>query len=233
MSKQGILRAHKATIIYSQEDWNMLKAKRTRAKELLTLFNEEGLHPHVYGSVARGDVNLNSDIDIAFINQVPSYLIEFILYKNGFTQNFREIIVATPRDPIKLYLYLSELECISLPLSKLDKSSVEFYDFGGKLDLGGLKKNERLPGVDKRLVYIKPNAKGHEELSLINNQAMVAKDLAIHIDTVSERIAVLSRREKHGRTGVFLKRRLNINESVEDVLKKISKKNSIVRKKLR
>ncbi len=231
MSKSGILRAHKESIYYSNEHWKILGIKRTRAIELLSLFHNEGLHPFVYGSVARGDVNASSDIDIIFINSVPTYLIEYILYKNGFNQTFREIIMATPKDPIKLYIYLNELECISLPLSKLTKTSLEFYDFGGKVNLDELQHEVRIAGVDKRLVLIQPTIKGHEENSIINNEALVAKELKISMDTINERIAVLSRREKHGRTGVFLKRSLDVKESVEDVMKKIASKNSIIRNK--
>ncbi|MHA1803753.1 MAG: nucleotidyltransferase domain-containing protein [Promethearchaeota archaeon] len=232
MAKRGILRAHKETVVYSKQHWTLLNQKRTHAIKLLKIFQEEGLSPYVYGSVARGDVRPSSDIDIIFIENIPPYLIEFILYKNGYRRTFREIIMATPRDPLKLYIYLSELECISLPLTRFTRTSSEFYDFGGKINLHLLEKDERVPGVDKRLVLIKPTPVGHEELSIIDNEPMVAKELGIHLNTINERITVLTRREKHGKTGVFLKKTLSMEDSVEDVLKKLAKKNSIIRSKL-
>ncbi|TFG29816.1 MAG: DNA polymerase subunit beta [Promethearchaeota archaeon] len=230
MSKEKILREHYESITYSDAHWSLFELKRERAKVLLEMF--EGLKPYVYGSIARGDVNSNSDIDIIFTRSIPSFQIEFILNKNGFNQYFREIIMATPKDAIKLYIYLSELESITIPITKLDKKVLEFYDFGGKLNLNQLKLRKRSPGIDKRLVLIKPNSQGHEEFSIINKEALAAKELGISIDTIMDRKKVLLKREKHGRTGVFLKRTLNVNESTEAVLKKLADRKSIIRKKL-
>jgi len=230
MSKQKILRDHFESIIYSDSHWILLKQKRERAERLLKMF--EGLDPYIYGSIARGDVNTNSDIDIIFTRVIPSFQIEILLNKNGFTHYFREIIMATPSDAIKLYIYLSELESITIPITKLDKQKLEFYDFGGKINLNELKSGIRSPGIDKRLVLIKPNPQGHEEFSILNNEALAAKQLGISMDTIIERKKVLLKREKYGRTGVFLKRILDVDESTEMVLKKLSDKKSIIRKKL-
>ena len=232
MKNENILREHHESIIYSEEDWVFLKNKRKKAINLLEMFTKEGFNPYIYGSIARGDVHENSDIDIIFINQVPSFRIEFILNKNGYENYFREIIMATPLDSIKLYMHLNELECITLPLSRLDRKGLEFYDFGGKINLNQLKSDLRVAGIDKRLVLVKPTPKGHEEISIIGNEARAAKEVGVTIDTLNERIKVLLRREKHGRTGVFLKRKLQINETTEEALKKLAKKKSIIRKKL-
>ena len=164
--------------------------------------------------------------------QIPSFQIEFNLNQHGFENYFREIIMATPQDSIKLYIHLSELECITLPLTKLNRNSEEFYKFGGKINLEQLNNNIRVPGIDKRLVYIKPNQYGHEEFSIIDNEAIAVKELGINIKTVLERKKVLLRREKHGRTGVFLKRKLDFHESTEAVLKELANKKSFIRKKL-
>ncbi len=230
MSKEKILREYSESILYTKSDWALLKIKRDRAAIFLKMF--EGLNPHVYGSIARGNVHKNSDIDIIFTEPIQSFRIEFILNKNGFKHYFREIIMATPKDSIKLYIYLSELESITIPLTKLPKKSLEFYDFGGKISLNELKLGMRVPGIDKRLVLIQPNTQGHDELSIIDNEAVAAKVLGIGIDTILERKKVLLKREKHGKTGVFLKRSLDINESTEEVLKKLSNKKTIIRKKL-
>ena len=230
MSKEKILREHFESIKYSKSDWQLLKLKRERAANLLKIF--EGLNPYVYGSLARGNVHENSDIDIIFTEPVQSFRIEFLLNKNGFNLYFREIIMATPKDSIKLYIYLSELESITVPLTKLEKNTLEFYDFGGKINSNELKSGKRVPGIDKRLVLIKPNPQGHEEISIISNEAIAAKELGISIETILERKKVLLKREKHGRTGVFLKRSINFNESTEEVLKKLSNKKAIIREKL-
>ena len=232
MKKTKILRDHHHIVKYSEDQWALLKQKRANAIKLLEIFVKEGLKPIVYGSVARGDVHKYSDIDIIFFQTVPSFEIEYILNKNGYENYFREIIMATPLDSIKLYIYLSELESITVPLSKLDRCVYEFYNFGGSLSLKGLKSEHRVTGIDKRLVLIKPNKHGHEETSIIGNEALAAKEVGVSIDTVNERKRVLLRREQHGRTGVFLKRNLQINESTEEVLKNLAKRKAIVRKKL-
>ncbi|MFX0035254.1 MAG: nucleotidyltransferase domain-containing protein [Candidatus Hermodarchaeota archaeon] len=232
MLKEKILRNHFDKVVYSESKWNLLKEKRITAKKLLEIFINEGFAPIVYGSIARGDVHKNSDVDIIFTKQIPSFQVEYILNKNGFKNFFREIIMATPLDSIKLYIYLSELESITIPLSKLDRKMIEFYKFGGNVDLNQLKSNIRVAGIDKRLVLIKPTNDGHEEISVIDNEANAAKVVGINIETLNERVKVLLRRQKYGRTGVFLKRKLHIDETIEEVLKELAKKKSIVRKKL-
>ncbi|MHA1932002.1 MAG: nucleotidyltransferase domain-containing protein [Promethearchaeota archaeon] len=232
MKNQKILRTHYNSITYSEYNWALLKNKRDSAIKLLDIFVKEGLNPFLYGSIARGDVHEFSDIDIVFIQQISPFQIEYILNKNSYEDYFREIIMATPLDSIKLYIHLSELESITVPLSKLGKNVVEFYSFGGKINLDGLNSGIRVPGIDKRLVLIKPNLNGHEEISIIGNESLAAKEVGISIDIVNERRRVLLKREKHGKTGVFLKRELRLNESTEEVLKSLAKKKSIIRKKL-
>ncbi|MFX1311812.1 MAG: nucleotidyltransferase domain-containing protein, partial [Promethearchaeota archaeon] len=186
----------------------------------------------IHGSIARGDVSESSDFDIVFLRKIPSFQIEIILNNNHFEKYFKEIIMATPLDTVKLYIHLGELESITIPLSKPDKKFVEFYNFGGRITLNELNLDIRVPGIDKRLVLIKPNSKGHKEISVIGNEAYAAKEVGVSIDTINERKKVLIRRNKYGRTGVFFKKKIQITESTEDVIKKISKQKSIVRKKL-
>ncbi|MHA2036421.1 MAG: nucleotidyltransferase domain-containing protein [Promethearchaeota archaeon] len=232
MKDRKILRTHHNSITYSEDDWALLKNKRNQAARILEIFTKEGYNPFIYGSIARGDVHEFSDIDIVFIQQIPSFQIEFVLNKNGFENYFREIIMATPSDSIKLYIHLSELESITIPLSKMGKNVVEFYNFGGKINLNDLKSGIRVPGIDKRLVLIKPNLNGYEEISIIGNESFAAKEVGISIDIVNERKRILLKREKYGKTGVFLKRKLHLQESTEEVLKTLAKEKSIIRKKL-
>ena len=232
MKENKILRDHFNTITYSENHLKLLHQKRERSKLLLEMFFKEGLNPFIYGSIARGDVHNDSDIDIVLIQSIAPYQIEIILDKNAFNNYFREIIMATPTDTLKLYIYLNELESITIPLSKFDKKSREFYDFGGKINLNQIKNSIRVPGIDKRLVLIQPTPNGHEEYSIMGNEYLAAKKLNVSINLINERKKVLLKREKKGRTGVFLKRPIAIRETTELVLKKLSNKSSIVRKKL-
>jgi len=232
MKENKILRDHFNTVTYSENHLKLLQHKRERSKLLLEMFTKEGLNPFIYGSIARGDVHNDSDIDIVLIQLIAPYQIEIILEKNGFNNYFREIIMATPADTLKLYIYLNELESITIPLSKFDKKSREFYDFGGKIKLNQVKNSIRVPGIDKRLVLIQPITDGHEEYSIIGNEHLAAKQLNVSIDLINERKKILLKREKVGKTGVFLKRPIAMRETTELVLKKLANEKSIVRKKL-
>ena len=232
MKGNKILRDYNNTVIYSENHLELLREKRERSKILLDMFAKEGLKPFIYGSIARGDVNNDSDIDIVIVQSIAPYQIEVLLDKNGYKNYFREIIMATPADALKLYIYLNELESITIPLSKFEKRSKEFYDFGGKINLDQLDNNIRVPGIDKRLVLIQPILEGHEEGSVIGNEHLAAKKLKVSINLINERKKVLLKRERFGKTGVFLKRPIAMNESIEDVVKNLANKKSIVRKKL-
>ena len=232
MKGNKILREYFNTVIYSDNHLKFLQEKRDRSKYLLDMFVKEGLNPFIYGSVARGDVHSDSDIDIVIFQSIAPYQIEIMLDKNGFNNYYREIIMATPADALKLYIYLNELESITIPLSKFEKRSKEFYDFGGKINLDQLDNNIRVPGIDKRLVLIQPILEGHEEGSVIGNEHLAAKKLKVSINLINERKKVLLKRERFGKTGVFLKRPIAMNESIEDVVKNLANKKSIVRKKL-
>ena len=232
MKKEKILRNYYKKIIYSEEFLTILKSKRDNAIKLLEMFYREGLSPYIHGSVARGDVHESSDFDIIFMKQIPPFKIEYILFKNDFKKYFREIIMATPLDSIKLYIHLSELETITLPLSRVNKNYTYFYNFGGKIDLDQLRSGKRVSGIDKRLVLIKPYSEGHEEISIIGNEQIAAKEVEVSVNFLNERKKVLLRRDKYGRTGVFLKRKIHLDETTESALKKLASQKPIIRKKL-
>ncbi len=231
MSKEKVQRDFYRKIVYTENQWKIFKKKRAHAINLLELFERQNLKSYVYGSIARGDVNENSDIDIILPYYIPFFEIEFILSKNKINNYTKELIMATPYDSIKLYIHLSELECITIPMTKLDQISLEFYKFGGKIGYRQLKDKIRVPGIDKNLKLILPTKNGHKEQSIIDQESIAAKKVGISIHTVNERKRVLLRRQKHGKTGVFFKRELSLYESPEDILEKIARKNSIIRKK--
>ncbi|KXB05277.1 hypothetical protein AKJ49_01110, partial [candidate division MSBL1 archaeon SCGC-AAA382A03] len=103
--------------------------------------------------------------------------------------------------------------------------------FGGAINLVQIQKNKRTPGVDKRLVLIKPTKKGHEEKQVIGREKQVAKLLNVNIKIVEERIEILTRRDKIGRTGVFLERKLTPDENIETVWNQISRNNPEISKR--
>ncbi|MEM1921670.1 MAG: DNA polymerase subunit beta, partial [Desulfurococcaceae archaeon] len=59
-----------------------------------------------------------------------------------------------------------------------------------------------------------------------------ASKLGISIETVLERIRVLSRRDEIGRTGVYVKYELSQNDSFEKTLNEIARKNPSIRERI-
>ena len=98
----------------------------------------------------------------------------------------------------------------------------EFYRFGGETNLAQLKANLRVPGVDKRLMLIEPTEKGHNEANVIGREEAAAKILGISAETVLDRVHALTRRDSVGRTGVFVKKEVSVDETFELALKKVA-----------
>ncbi|MFX1388815.1 MAG: DNA polymerase subunit beta, partial [Promethearchaeota archaeon] len=73
MKREKILRDHYERVIYSEDQWILFESKRKNALKLLEMFTKEGLNPYIHVSMARGDIHKNSDIDIIFLQQIPSY----------------------------------------------------------------------------------------------------------------------------------------------------------------
>jgi hypothetical protein len=209
-----------------------LREKRERAKSILGMLKKGRLRAFAFGSVARGDVREGSDIDICIMQAISPFQVELVLEKNGFLHVSKEIVMATPFDTVKLHFYLNELETITIPLSKLDDRTCQFFKFGGRIDLDQLNNGIRVPGIDKRLVFIQPVPGGYVERSIIGNEHVFAKQLDVSMDLINERKRVLLKREKLGRTGIFLRRTISPREGTEDVLKELVTRNAFVRKKL-
>lgn len=222
-------------VVYNEKHWKILSELRREAVKILEALAKRGVQGIVHGSIARGDVWEGSDIDVFIPYIVPSYIIEYALESSGYIIYARYIVVATPSSTPKAYIVLDELEkrVVSFPLAKLKQREYEFYKFGGLLDLNGLKENKRVPGVDKRLVLIEPTSTGHRESPVIGFENIVAEKLGISIDTVIERVRVLSRRDEIGRTGVFVKYELSPDEVFEEALEKIIRRNPLIRRALK
>jgi hypothetical protein len=186
----------------------------------------------VHGSIARGDVSKKSDIDIFIPAQVSSFVVEAALEKAGISVNRRLVVQATPTYAMKAHIEIDETTNVSFPLMKLRKIEREFYKFGGEADFESLRKGLRMAGVDKRLMLIEPAEKGHRESTITGREEHTAKMLGVSVETVSDRVHALLRRDKVGRTGVFLKEEVSEGEPFEMVLKKLAEKNPAIRRRL-
>lgn len=222
-------------VIYSSERWKVLAEKRTLAKKVMECLLRKNIQGAVYGSVARGDVSSNSDVDVVITYPVPSYMLEILLDECGFKIYEKVIVMATPSHVPKAYYYLSpdELLQVNFPLARLREREIEFYSFGGSLNFEGLLLNKRVPGVNKRLELILPTERGHIQKSIIGIEEEVSRLLGISIDTIRERIRVLTKRDEKGRTGVYLNISVPPEQSVEEKIIEVSQRDHNVKKILK
>lgn len=221
-------------VTYDRQRWRMIHEKRSSALQIMKMLDYSGLGCITHGSIARGDVNPKSDVDIAFLRPIPSFRIQTALEVGGFEAKKKVIVQATPRSTPKGYFILDPLEklTVSLPLAKLTATEVEFYYFGGALSLNDLESGVRVPGVDKRLMLIEPTGFGHVESSILGREGEVAAQLGISTGTISERVRVLTRRDNIGRTGTVLKVGLEVGEAFEQVMERMAARNLILRRML-
>ena len=232
MGRVKINRTGGGLIKYSPDQWKLLDNLRKQALKVTSVFAHHGIDLLTYGSVARGDITPKSDIDIILLTQIPSYRVELLLDETNLTLHHKKLIQATPNDIIKAHFELEGDICITLLLTSFTSSPFEFYRFGGALNYKELQENKRVPGVDKSLILIEPNEEGHLESPLIERQYEASKILGISQSMVDQRIRVLTRRDKIGRTGIFLNKDIGLNENIEDELRKIARHNPLIRRRL-
>lgn len=233
LAKKPVLRAERIHVVYDEKRWKLLQKLRRKAAKIMHVLESSSLHCIVHGSIARGDVTAKSDVDIFIPNPPSSFMVETALEKAGIPINRRIIVQATPSYAVKAYIEVEEKVSVSFPLVKLRPLEREFYKFGGEINLQMLKENRRVPGVDKRLMLIEPTEDGHVESSVIGREEHVAKLLKLSTDIVLDRVHALTRRDKVGRTGVFLERELAPEENFEAVLKRLADKNPAIRRRIR
>ncbi len=203
-------------VVYGAETWEHLKALRARAQAVLRALAASGIEGFVFGSVARGDVKPTSDVDIFIPVVMSSVMVSVAL--DGLVRE-RSIVQATPRSLVKAHLVLEDGANVIFPLIPPRQTELEFYRFGGAIELQGILEGRRACGVDKRLMLVEPTPEGHTETPLSDlPPGRVAKKLGIGQPVVEERMRVLWRRAEVGRTGVYLKRQLAPDESFEQVL---------------
>jgi predicted nucleotidyltransferase len=233
MAKKPLKRAERVEVVYGEKRWKLLAQLRSRAVEVMRALEKAHLLFIVHGSIARGDVSVSSDVDVFLSEASSSFAIETALGNAGFIFNKRLLVQATPSYAPKGYIELEPKLTVSFPLMKMRRTEREFYQFGGEASLQLLKDNVRVLGVDKRLMLIEPNPRGHVESTIAGKEEAIAHLLHISVDTVLDRVHALLRRDKVGRTGVYIERELTSEETFEMVLKQLADKNPAVRRRLR
>jgi predicted nucleotidyltransferase len=218
-------------VTYNSARWARLKAFREKALTIMTALEAFHLKSTVHGSVARGDVKEDSDVDVFIAEVQNSFLVETALEKAHVPVNARRIVQATPNYAMKAHIEIDEATTVTFPLMEMRRVEREFYRFGGEANLAQLKADLRVVGVDKRLVLIEPTEKGHVESSVIGKEEFAARILGISAETVLDRVHTLVRRDTVGRTGVFIKKEVQPSETFELAMKKIVEANPAVRRR--
>lgn len=233
MAKKPVRRDDRVEVVYSERHWSLLQRLREKAVEIMGPLENASLGCITHGSIVRGDVSARSDIDVFVPDPPSSFLVESALEKAQLPINRRLLIQATPSYAAKGYIELDTQIAVSFPLMKLRPVERDFYRFGGEASFQTLQNRLRVSGVDKRLMLISPTKQGHIETSIIGREDAVAKSLNISVETVLDRVHALLRRDKVGRTGVFIKRELLPEETFEMVLKQLADENPAVRRRIR
>ncbi|MBD3191609.1 MAG: DNA polymerase subunit beta [Candidatus Heimdallarchaeota archaeon] len=218
-------------IEYRKDHWQLLRRKRQEAIQIMAALAKHNIKTIIYGSITRGDISETSDIDLFIPYQISSFKLETALMQENLSIYAKKIVQATPKHLVKAHIYLSELVCITFPLTSIREREFNFIKFGGSLSLEELQKEKRTPGVDKRLVLITPTAKGHQESPVIGYESIVAKKVGVSVGLVRERVRILTTRDKKGRTGVYLDIDLGINENIDEVFQELKDTNPIVRRR--
>jgi predicted nucleotidyltransferase len=220
-------------VVYNSEHWTLLRELRKKASRIMNALEAFHLHALVHGSIARGDVNSNSDVDVFVAEPQSSFLVETALERAEVSVNLRLLVQATPNYAMKAYIEVDEVTSVSFPLMRLRRVEREFYRFGGEVDLKRLEAGVRVVGVDKRLMFIEPTENGHLESGVVGCEEVVAKRLGVSAETVLDRVHALLKRDEVGRTGVFVKRELAADETFELAMKKLADENPAVRRRMK
>lgn len=218
-------------VIYNKKRFEVLTNLRNEAINIIDSLANSGIKAYSHGSIARGDVSPQSDVDVVILNYLSPPLIENSILNGGYKIYKSVIVQATPQSTPKVYYYLDHKEkmVVSYPLSKLREKELYFYRFSGIIDLSGLRMGVRVKGVDKRLMLIHPHDYGHYEECILDRSGYVARVLDIPESIVNERIYMLGKREVYGRTGVFIEYTLHPGEDVVEAVRTIASKNRFFR----
>ncbi len=221
MAKKPVVNADIKEVIYTPTHWQLFRKLRQKATGTLETLGKARIPAIIHGSLARGDITKNSDIDIFIPIRIPSFKILTALQQAKTSIYSQQIIQSTPAYAIKGHIYLDEKTSISFPLVDLSTREREFYTFGGETNLDGIRQDLRVPGVDKRLMLIRPTTQGHIESPVAGDKNYVSYILGVSSAVVDERMRVLQRRDEVGRTGVFVKHDLQKEETFEEAVQTI------------
>lgn len=227
--KEKTVAFHSEEKTYDAGHWELLEFLRKDAFEIMEPLAVHG--PVAYGSVARGDVHRGSDIDIFIPHVISSYMVELALERFGIIE--KVIAMATPWHLVKAHIVVSNGATVTFPLVEFRGHEREFYYFGGAVGLNELDKGIRVPGVDKRLMLIEPTPTGHIGSEITGREAYVAKTVGVPIGMVRERQQVLNRRNKVGRTGIYLHKRLMPDSNIELELKRLADTDTNIKRRYR
>jgi predicted nucleotidyltransferase len=233
MARKPVRHLEYREVIYNAEHWALLEKLRLNAKQIMSSLEDFHLETIVHGSIARGDITGNSDIDIFTSSPVSSFVVETAFERAGIPINRRLVVQATPVYAMKAHIEIDRNTSVSFPLMKMRKVEREFYRFGGEATLQNLRQSERVCGVDKRLMLIEPTREGHRESAVVGHEEHVAKLLRVSVETVLDRVHALMRRDEVGRTGVFIEKELSNDETFEIALKRLAYQNPAVRRRLK
>lgn len=215
-------------VVYDPWRWELLRALRARALQPVEAVPSSVL----VGSVARGDVHEESDVDVALLQPEPPSLVEERLASQGLHPIARELVQATPLSTPKIYLHFEGNVKVSIPLARPSRLEEEFYRFAGSLNLEQLRADGRVPGVNKRLLAVIPTPSGHFEFSVMGREAEVARLLGVSLDIVRERVELLTRRDERGRSGLFLKCEIHSWETLEEAVVRLARRVPALRERL-
>jgi len=215
---------------YNESRRAILREKRSIAKRVLSALAHRSLNAGTFGSLARGDVRKDSDVDIALLDAVSSLDIEIALETLVVTS--RRVQQATPQSVPRGVMELENDVTVYFPLAAPGRREREFYIFAGYIELP--LDDRRVPGVDKRLMLIQPTPQGHTETPLSDlSPGRVARILGVNQDIVEERLRVLQRRARVGRTGIYLNAELPPGETFESFLQDLVDRDPAVRRRVR
>lgn len=233
MPRTRVARNIEREVVYDSKHWKLLSDKRRKGTRILRFLSSYGFQPFIFGSVARGDVHKDSDIEIIVMDHRVLPYIELLLL-NHFSVEEKIIVMATPKTAIKVYFQLDSELTVVVPAVSLTESEYEFYKFGGKIGLPQAEDpRNRVPGVNKNLCLIVPTEQGHIEFSIIGREHEVSRILGVSTSIVLERKYMLLRRDRIGRTGVYLELHLNPDESVTRKISELRDSDPIVRRLFR
>jgi len=232
LAKKPSMRKEFLEVTYSEERWTQFAALRRKTAELMEVLVSSNFSPITYGSIARGDISKSSDIDVFIPEPASSISVEMALERADVKPRRRILVQATPSYALKACFEIEDLVSVSIPLVKLKRTEREFYKFAGEIALEQIRLEKRVPGVDKRLMLIEPTVDGHVETSIIGQESYVSELLGVGSQIVNERVRVLMKRDKVGRTGIFLERDLSSDETFESVVREIARTSPALRRRL-